>query len=59
MPSRNHELNNRTYNDHRAGDGDSGHGSMGDGVFPVGIVDALVVAVDSSPIGFEPQREDG
>lgn len=48
-----------THNEYGAGDGDGGHGSMGDGVSPVGVADRLVIAVDSSLVRAEPQRQDG
>lgn len=51
-------LSSGDYND-GAGDGDGRHGSMGDCVFPVGIADALIIAVDSSLVWSEPQRQDG
>lgn len=48
-----------THNDYGAGDGDGGHGSVGDGVSPVRVVDALVVAVDAPLVRSEHQRQDG
>lgn len=48
-----------THNDDGAGDGDGSHGSMGDGVSPVGIADTLIIAVDSSLVRSEHQRQDG
>lgn len=48
-----------THDDDGAGDGDGGHGSVGDGVPPVRVVDALVIAVDASLVGAEPQGQDG
>lgn len=47
-----------THDDDGADDGDGGHGSVGDGVPPVRVVDALVVAVDASLVGGEPQGQD-
>lgn len=51
-------LSSGDYND-GAGDGDGRHGSMGDCVSPVGIADALIIAVDSSLVWSESQRQDG
>lgn len=48
----------QTHNDYGAGDGDGSHGSMRNGVSPVGIADALVIAVDSSLVRGEHQRQD-
>lgn len=48
-----------THDDDGAGDGDGRHGSVGDGVPPVRVVDALVIAVDASLVGAEPQGQDG
>lgn len=48
-----------THNDYGAGDGDCSHGPMGDGVSPVWIADALVIAVNSSLIRAEHQCQDG
>lgn len=53
------EVDVGTHNDDGAGDGDGSHASMGDGVSPVGIADALVIAVDSSLVRTEHQRQDG
>lgn len=49
----------RTHNDDGADDGNGSHGSMGDGVSPVWIADALIIAVDSSLVWTEHQRQDG
>lgn len=48
-----------THNDDGAGDGDGSHASVRDGVSPVGIADALVIAVDSSLVRSEHQCQDG
>ena len=48
-----------TDDDDGADDGDGGHGCVGDGVPPVGVADALVVAIDASLVGGEPQGQDG
>lgn len=48
-----------THNDDGAGDGHSSHASMGDGVSPVRIADAFVIAVDSSLVWLEHQRQNG
>lgn len=48
-----------THDDDGADDGDGCHASVGDGVSPVGIADALIVAVDSSLVRTEHQRQDG
>lgn len=48
-----------THDDDGAGDGDGSHASMGDGVSPVGVTDVLVIAVDSSLVRSEYQRQDG
>lgn len=48
-----------THDDDGADDGDGGHGSVGDGVLPVRVADALVFAVDASLVGAEPQGQDG
>lgn len=47
-----------THDDDGADDGDGGHGSVGDGVPPVRVADALVCAVDASQVGAEPQGQD-
>lgn len=52
-------MHNRTHNDHGAADSNSSHSSMRNGIFFVGIFDALVIAVDSPFKWCELQCQDG
>lgn len=47
-----------THDDDGAGDGDGGHHAVGDGVFFVGVADALVVTVDAPLVGLEHNGHD-